>query len=413
MIQAVILAAGNSTRMYPLTLTRPKPMLPLMNRPILEHILDSLIEAERVDEAIIVIGYKGEMIKQYFGDKYKSLSLKYFHQEQQKGTWDAVYQVKEMIVDRFLVLYGDNIHSSQDIKRCTDYTNALLLAKTKTPEQFGIATLDGYFVKDIIEKPWTYVGDLASTGVLMFDRNAFKYQPEISNAGEFFLTGLVKKICAENPVYGLMANGYWLQHSYPWDLLNSNEFLMAKVNDSKIESKIEDDAIIKSADIEGKVWIGKGAIIRNSVIGGPVIIGDNCSIGPFARIRPGTVIGDNCKIGEYVSIKNSIIMGNTSIPHFNLIGDSIIGEHVNFGAYAKVMNRKNNPRDPIIRSKVNGILIPTGRRKFGAVVGDGAQIGGNNTIKYGRKIWPGAELDIDLTIDEDIIKSPKPEQAKK
>lgn len=402
MVQAVILAAGKSTRTYPLTLTKPKPLLPIINRPLLEHILDSLIETGKINEAIIVTGYKGEMIKDYFKEKYKSLPLKYSEQEQQLGTWDAVYKLKGLIEDRFVVLYGDNLHSSHDIKHCLDYTYSISLIETETPEIFGIAKMDNYLVKEFVEKPKEYVGNLASSGILVFDKYIFKYEPFFSESGEAYLTDMVNLLCKEKPVYGIKLNGYWLPVGYPWDLLAANEFFISKINTTVIEGTVEEGVKI----IED-VHIGKGTLVKAPMrIEGPVIIGENCVIGPGGPIRAGTTIGDNCIIGGS-EIKNSIIMDNVKIKHQGYIGDSILGEKVNIGAGTVAADSINEDPPEIIRSKVNGKLISTGRTKFGTVIGDGAKTGVNNSIKPGRKIWPGMKLDVNLTIYDDIMPKEK------
>ena len=397
MVQAVILAAGKSTRTYPLTLTRPKSLLPIMNRLLLEHILDSLIDTGKINEAIIVTGYKGEMIKDYFKGKYKSLSLKYQEQEEQLGTWDAVYKVKDLIENRFVVLYGDNLHSSHDIKHCLDYTYAVSLIETETPELFGIAKMDNYLIKDFVEKPKEYVGNLASSGILVFDKDVFKYNPFFSGTGEAYLTDMVNLLCREKPVYGIRLNGYWLPVGYPWDLLAANEFFINKINTTVIGGIVEN-----GVKIVGDVHIGKGTLVKAPTrIEGPVVIGENCVIGP-GFIRAGTTIGNNCIIG-CPEIKNSIIMNNTKIKHHGYIGDSILGENVNIGAGTVAADSLNDDPPQIVRSTVNGMLISTGRTKFGTVIGDGAKTGVNTSIKPGRKIWPGMKLDANLTIHKDIM----------
>lgn len=398
MIQAIILAAGKSTRTYPLTLTRPKPLLPILNRPLLEHILDSLIDTGKIDEAIIVTGYKGEMIKDYFKGNYKSLKLKYYEQERQLGTWDAVYKLKDLIENRFVVLYGDNLHSSHDIKLCLDYTYSISLIETETPEIFGIAKMDNYLVKEFVEKPKEYVGNLASSGILVFDKYIFKYDPFFSESGEAYLTDMVNLLCKEKPVYGIKLNGYWLPVGYPWDLLAANEFFIRKINTTVIEGTVEE-----GVKIAGDVHIGKGTLVKAPMrIEGPVIIGDNCIIGPGGPIRAGTTIGNNCVIGGS-EIKNSIIMGYTKIKHQGYIGDSILGEKVNIGAGTVAADSLNKDPPEIVRSMVNGKLIPTGRTKFGTVIGDEAKTVINTSIMPGRKIWPGAKSKPGIVVNEDIL----------
>src|SRR4030043_872326 len=128
MRQAVILAAGKSTRCYPLTLTRPKVLLKVANKTLIEHNLEQLNGI--VGEVIIVIGYKKEMIKRLIGNKYKKINIKYVEQKQQLGTANALLQTKDLIKSNFVVLYGDDLYFKEDIKQFANEGYALLAAKT-------------------------------------------------------------------------------------------------------------------------------------------------------------------------------------------------------------------------------------------------------------------------------------------
>src|SRR3989338_9231338 len=129
-MQAVILAAGKSTRTYPLTLARPKPLLKVANKTLLEHNLDNLKGI--VDEAIIVVGYRKNMIKKYIGNKYKNLKIRYVEQKRQLGTGHAVSLLEPYIKDRFILLMGDGIYSRKDIMECIKHQYSILTTKKKT-----------------------------------------------------------------------------------------------------------------------------------------------------------------------------------------------------------------------------------------------------------------------------------------
>ena len=130
-MQAVILAAGKSTRTYPLTLTKPKPLLKVANKTLLEHNLDNLNHI--VDEVIIVVGYKKKLIKDFIGDTYKNLKIRYVEQEQQLGTAHAVSVTEPYIKERFILLMGDDIYSKKDIKYCIKHRYSILTTKVKSP----------------------------------------------------------------------------------------------------------------------------------------------------------------------------------------------------------------------------------------------------------------------------------------
>jgi len=393
MLQAVILAAGKSTRTYPLTLTRPKPLLKVMNKPILAHLFDQLLECG-VEETIVIDGYKKEMIREHFGNEYKGMKLKFVEQKEQLGTLHALHQVKYYLKDRFFVLYGDDLLHADDLKKCLDYKYAISLMKTNTPERFGIAVVENGRVVNIIEKPKYFIGDLASVGGFMFDMKIFDY-PMVKDEGEleFYIPNMLRKLAKDEVVKPIIIEKYWLPTGYVWDLLNANECMIKSLNESKIDGIVEG-----GVTINGNVIIGKGTLVKaGTYLEGNVIIGDNCVIGPNAYLKDGTIIGDNCKVGHHVTIKNSILMGRTSVSHLSYIGDSILGVNVNVGAGCIVANLRHDGKN--VKSEHNDDVISTGRRKFGVVLSDNVKVGVKTIFYPGRKMWPDT-----FTLPGDIVK---------
>jgi bifunctional UDP-N-acetylglucosamine pyrophosphorylase/glucosamine-1-phosphate N-acetyltransferase len=179
---------------------------------------------------------------------------------------------------------------------------------------------------------------------------------------------------------------------FPWDLLAIQERVM-----SGWEEKISGE-VHPAAVIEGHLQLGKGSRILPGVfIEGNVVIGEGCKIGPNCYVRGATAIGDNCIIGQSVEVKNSIILSGTSIGHLSYVGDSILGEKVNFGAGTIVSNFRHDGRNHL--SAVNGEQMDTGRLKFGTVVGDGVHTGIGTLIYPGRKIGAGM-----FTLPGDIVR---------
>ena len=165
---------------------------------------------------------------------------------------------------------------------------------------------------------------------------------------------------------------------YVWQALErKNNFL----------EKIKRDILGKVFDstLEDDIFVGKGTVIKNSVIEGPAYIGNNCRIGPHAYIRPGTIIGDNSEIGR-TEIKNSIIFSGVKSHHISYIGDSIIGSNVNIAVGVNILNLRHDKREVII--KINNKKFSTGMIKFGAIIGDNCKIGGNCSISPGTLIGP-------------------------
>lgn len=392
MRQAVILAAGKSTRCYPLTLTRPKILLKVANKTLIEHNLEQLDGI--VEEVVIVVGYKKEMIKRLIGNKYKKTKIKYVEQKQQLGTANALLQTKSLVKNNFIVLYGDDLYFKGDIKQCAKEGYALLAAKTTDPKRFGIISLKKGFVEKIIEKPKNTKNNLANCGVYFLDTSIFIIIKNLtkSKRDEYELTDAINEFAKKKRIRVVKAK-QWLPNGYSWDLLDSNEFLLKNIKKNNIQGKVE-----KGATINEVVEIGKGTIVKaGTYIKGPVVIGENCSIGPNCYIRPYTSIGNNCKVGQAVEIKNTIIMDNSKVPHLSYVGDSIIGENVNIGAGTITANLRHDYS--IISSMVNGKLKETSRKKFGTVIGDNSKTGIHTTIYPGRKIWPNK-----TTMPGEIIK---------
>ncbi|MBU0953645.1 MAG: NTP transferase domain-containing protein [Nanoarchaeota archaeon] len=381
--QAVILAAGASTRMQPLTLTRPKPLLPMVNKPIIDHTLEQL--RGLVKELVLVVGYRKEMIEQHLQNSplAKHFAITLVEQKQQRGTGDALLAAKQHLSDRFLVLNGDDLYSQKDIAACLKQERCVLVCEVHNPEIFGVIEhdQDGKVLR-IVEKGKYPPTKLANTGLFLLDTSIFATKVRPSKRKEIELTDCVTAVAKHAPITYHTVEGYWLPIGYPWNMLDAHEFLMEGVK-RQIKGTVE-----KGATVNGNVSIGKGtSVLSGSYIDGPVVIGDNCHIGPNCYLRKGTVIGDNCHVGAGVEIKNSILFPNTKVPHLTYVGDSIIGENVNIGGGSMIANLRHDNAN--IKTMVKGKLLDTGRRKFGAVIGDNVKLGTKTIIYPGRKIGPG------------------------
>ena len=383
-MQAVILAAGEGTRMRPLTYTRPKVMLPVANRPILEHLMAELAKAG-IDEAVLVVGYRDETIRKHFGEEWNGIKIRYATQRKQLGTADALKSASHLIEDRFLMLNGDAIVGSQDIRRILEAgSESMVLAvrEVPNPQDFGVIVQENGYVKEIVEKPEVPPSNLINAGVYLFTKEVMEYveatRPSVR--GEYEVTDSITMAIANGVKFIPVEIREWLDVGYPWDLLRANECLLSRMKESVIEGEVEEGAVLK-----GPVVVGEGTVIRSgSYIMGPTVIGKNCTIGPNCFIRPHTAIADGCHIGAAVEVKNSIIMSGTKIPHHNYVGDSVIGEKCNFGAGTKIANLRLDRKE--IYVSVKGKKIPTGRRKLGAIIGDNVQTGINSSINVGAMI---------------------------
>ena len=400
-MKAVILAAGKSTRTHPLTVHKPKPLLSLLNRPIIDHTFSCLDGI--VDEAIIVIGFQAEMLKEYVGKNltknFPHIKITFVYQEEQKGTGHALLLCKKYLKNSFLMLNGDDVYGVPDIHNLAKEQSAVLAMAVENVSAFGICTVNKNFeLKEIIEKPSSSASPYASTGAFKFPLSIFpkleKTKP--SGRGEIEVTDAINALAGESPVHVILVKEHWLPIGYPWNLLNAQEKLL---KDMKMHV---DGHIEKNVTIHGNVVLGKGSVIKSGVyIEGPVMIGENCTIGPNCYLRGSTVIGHHCKIGQAVEIKNTLIMDHSNVPHLSYVGDSIICADCNLGAGTIVANLRHDHQN--VRSMVNGVLVDSGRRKLGVILADGVHTGINTSIYPGRKIWPGCMTAPGQVVDKDII----------
>ncbi|MDW5548670.1 bifunctional sugar-1-phosphate nucleotidylyltransferase/acetyltransferase [Methanosarcina sp.] len=392
-MKAVVLVAGKGTRMEPLTSGCSKVMLQVANKPILEHILNSAIEAG-IEGFVFITGYLEEQIKEYFGNGSKwGVSIEYVQQKEQLGTANAIGCAKGYVDGAFLVLNGDMLIGQEDLKALISRIEEAVICvkEVENPSDFGVLETDDSRVVRIIEKPKNPPTNLANAGIYLFRQSIFDFidRTRASVRNEFEITDSIQMLIDSGAAVGYSPlEGRWIDIGYPWDLLKANEYLLKGLEGS-CEGTVEPNATIK-----GEVVIGKGTLIRNgSYIEGPVIIGENCDIGPNCFIRPSTAIGNHVRVGNAVEIKNTIIMKDTHVGHLSYVGDSVIGHRCNFGAGTKVANLRHDGKN--IKVMIKNRILDSGRRKLGVIMGDDVHTGINTSINIGtimekgRYTYPG------------------------
>jgi bifunctional UDP-N-acetylglucosamine pyrophosphorylase/glucosamine-1-phosphate N-acetyltransferase len=362
-------------------------MLPVGNKPILEHIIDEAVDAG-IREFVIVTGYMEDCIKDYFADgSQKGVSIDYVLQEERNGTGHAIGCAEKYVDDRFIVLNGDMLISSVQIKNLIDRVEdaVLTVKEVDDPCNFGVICTAGDKVSRIVEKPEKPPTNLANAGIYLFPQSIFDYirkTPE-SPRGEIEITDSIQMLIDAGASVGYeVFRDAWIDIGRPWDLLAANKHVLSGLA-GNIEAEVE-----PNATLQGEVVVGEGTVIRNGAyIIGPVVIGKNCDIGPNCFIRPSTAIGDNVRIGNAVEIKNCVVMDNTNIGHLSYVGDSVIGQDCNFGAGTKVANLRHDGRT--IRVMVKGKKVDSGRRKLGVIMGDDVHTGVNTCINVGCVLKTG------------------------
>lgn len=389
-MKAYILAAGEGTRMRPLTANIPKPLLPVAGKPFLLHTLESLRE-NNITDITILIGWRGRRVRDYLGDGSElGLNIDYEKQERRLGTAHAIGLAKGHVEDSFLSMNGDVVLTPNSVKGFLSFWEekkgtTMALAKVKDPRGLGVVEVEDGAVKSIEEKPKRPKSDLINAGMYIFDAGIFELIDNTpkSKRGEYEITDTLQMLMETEKVHGHVLSEDWIDVGRPWDLLKANEILLRNVQ-GESNGEVQNNIVI-----ENNVQVGEGSVIRNGAyIIGPAIIGKNCDIGPNCLIRPSTFIGDGCKVGAASEIKNSIVMDGSNIPHHNYVGDSVIGERCNLGSGTKIANLRLDEKN--IQVAFRGQEVDTGLRKLGAILGDDVKTGINASIDVGTIIGENA-----------------------
>jgi bifunctional UDP-N-acetylglucosamine pyrophosphorylase/glucosamine-1-phosphate N-acetyltransferase len=369
-MQAVILAAGEGIRLRPLTENRPKVLLPIVNKPLIDYQLE-LLKKLKIDDIAIVVGYKKEKIIEHLKNK----GVKFFVQEKQLGTAHALAQVKNFVKDKFLLIYGD-LFFTDSLKKLISYNKPTLsVVKVKDVSRFGKVEIKNGKVVSIKEKVAEGEG-MINAGIYILFPEIFDAieKTELSERKEYELTDSLMKL---KEVYAYPLEGYWSDIGYPWEYLDVNFFMLSKI----------------------KFFVGKNTKIwKNATLKKPVIIGDNCEIKNC--VIENSVIGDNCKIGEFSIVKRSIVMNGSKVPHLNYVADSIIGENCNLGAGTITANLKFTGGN--VKVNIKGKRIGSGRRKLGVIMGDDVKTGVNVSFYPGVKVGSNCWIDAEVLVREDV-----------
>jgi len=221
-MKAVIPCAGEGIRLRPLTLSKPKQLLELGGKPILEHIFDNL--PDEVDEVVLITGYLGEMIRDYFGREFGSRKIKYVEQKEKLGTAHALWLCRDILGDeRFLMLYGDDIIDKKSISKCLSHELSLLVKGVKDPRRFGVALIDkNGKLLEFVEKPESPSSNLASTGVKVLDARIFDFPARQHVNGEYYITDSLSQLAKKHDVFVEHAH-LWLTIATPEELARLNE----------------------------------------------------------------------------------------------------------------------------------------------------------------------------------------------
>lgn len=374
-MKAVVMAGGEGTRLRPLTSKRPKPLVPVVNKPVMEHIIE-LLKSHGITSQVATLYFMPQAIKNYFGSgEDLGIDMSYAVEDSPLGTAGSVKNAEEYLNETFIVISGDAL-TDLDITKAVEYHKekgalaTLVLKRVENPLEFGVVIADEEGrIERFLEKPgWGQVfSDTINTGIYILEPEILDYIPQDTNfdfSQELFPMLLEKGA----PLYGYVTDCYWC------DIGSIEQFMKSQQDVLSSKGKVN----IEGIELSQNIWIGGGTSVDpDAKLAGPIVIGENSRIEAGAFIGEYTVIGDNVIISKDAMVQRSVIMDNC------YIGD---GARVT-GAFLGVQCD--------IKSGCN--------IEEGATIGDECVIGENATVGHHVKIYPYKAIDAGATVSSNII----------
>jgi mannose-1-phosphate guanylyltransferase/phosphomannomutase len=350
-VKAVVMAGGAGSRLRPLTVGLPKPMVPIVDKPVMEHTL-GLLKNHGVDEIIVTTQYMAPVIQNYFGDgEAFGLKIHYSIEEMPLGTAGSVKLAEELLDEPFLVMSGDAL-TDFDLRAVMAFhaqTNAqatLVLSRMLNPLEYGVVVTDAQGrITQFVEKPtWgEVVSDTVNTGIYLLDPSVLKQCP-VGRAFDFSQDLFPLLLEQGAPMFGCVASGYWLDVGDHASYVQANtDFMTGRVRLPMPGRQLGggiwaagDVEISPEAQIYGPVYLGRGVKLKeNAVVHGPSIIGDYSVIDSYAHVDR-SVIWRNSYIGERAEIRGAVICRQCRIKSTAVVFEgAVLGDNcvVGEGAY--------------------------------------------------------------------------------
>jgi bifunctional UDP-N-acetylglucosamine pyrophosphorylase/glucosamine-1-phosphate N-acetyltransferase len=390
--QAVILAAGESSRFWPLN-EKHKSLTKILGKPVIWYTIDALV-GSGIKEVVVVESNSRLLEKELAKFKFKGVKVHFVVQEEPKGTGDALLRAKDFVKDRFVVLNAERADFAQNLKPMLAGSgqNILACSETNRPWMYGIIKADGSRVLEVVEKPekGKEPGNLKVVGIYIFNQELLeKLSQEASHP--FSLIFAINKLAQEGKVsMHKISPKETFTLKYPWDLFGVREYLFEKYLKSAKKGKLHKSVIIK-----GDVVISKGVIVgENTIISGPCFIGEDCEIGANNIIRGPVDLEAGCKTGSFMEIKDCIVGEGTHF-HSGYCGNSIISDGCRFGAGFVSANRRIDRGNVV--AIIKGEKIDTKSSYFGFVCGPRTRFG----IK--ASTMPGVLVGSDCVIGSNTV----------
>jgi glucose-1-phosphate thymidylyltransferase len=360
MMKGLILSGGKGTRLYPLTYTRAKQLIPVANKPVLVRVIESIRDAG-VTEIGVVVGDTAPEIRETLDSRSDlGVKLTYIPQDSPDGLAHAVKISRDFLGDdRFVMFLGDNVIEGgisgliRDFA-ASDWNSQIVLKRVDNPSSYGVAALrpDGS-VERLVEKPPDPPSDLALVGIYMFDRHIFEAVNGIkpSARGELEITDAIQWLIDHDyRVFPHVHQGWWIDTGEPNTMLAANDHVLVE-----LKPVISPQAVVENSHIDPRVTVEAGARIIDSVVRGPTIIGEesvirNSYVGPFTSIYHHVLV-ENCEV------EHSIILEHSQVIDLSVrLQDSLIGRH------ARLTSDDNKPRSLKMNlGDHSNVRIPNGR----------------------------------------------------
>lgn len=409
-MKAVILAGGKGTDLLPLTQTRPKPMITLLGKPILEYLICELKEVGLTD-ILIVTGYMGEQIKDYFkkGTDF-GVNIKYADQGEREGIEQAFLAAEEFVKNdtEFLLLFGDIVSEKGLILRTlnafenTQSDMTMTLTLQGNTGDFGVVEIDamGLVSKAGISKEETNsMGNYIDAGCFIIRSDLFE---EVRKEGTIS-KAINNRIAKGDKVAAAIWEKEWIDIGKPWNVLEANKLLLSNIKESRIAKNVVIEA---NVEIKNAVIIEKNTTISSgTVLNGPLYIGPNTYVGNNVLIRDHSSIGKEAIVGFGSEIKNSILFDGTKIYRLCYVGDSVIGQNTVLSSGVITVNTETPNKE--IEMTINGKKINTHFLKLGAIIGDNCEIGVNTLILPGKKVRANCSIVPGTIVKDDCEESVK------
>jgi len=392
-VQAILLAAGKGTRLWPLATRTPKPLLQVAGRSLLWRMLDGLAVAG-ARECIVVVGHGAAQVEAAAMAWRGAMRVRCVPQGEPKGTGHAVAAAAPHVSEDCILAMADGVVAAATLQALANADGFAVAAQEVAPgdaSRYGALQVQGDKVVGIEEKSAAPSSRLVNTGFYRVPLAAVRACADLrpSPRGELEFTDVLAAWAKDGKVRWLPAEG-WRDVGTPWDLLAAHEALLGPTMDFLLEGAptggtgtIED-----GVQVRGRLYAEAGAVVKSGTyVEGDAFVGAGSRVGPHAYLRGPVAIGAGCHVGASTEVKASVLLAGAHAPHLNYVGDSVLGEGCNLGAGTAIANLRHD--DKPVRVHHKGKAVDTGRRKFGAIVGDGAKTGVNASLNPGTILGPG------------------------